>query len=222
MFFLLFISFKISRQAQTISSVMGADSMCVIDLQELFVSSKKKSSMQRLFHFYKSNNASTLEDILGRLPEITLQRRGSYGMEPSIRYFSGGQINVLVDGMRIHGACTDKMDPATIYIEPINLQQLQVQTADSGFMNGSSTGGTLNMKMAEPDFLHPNKLTGVFNSGYQTAAQSLYESLRLNYPAGKWALGASGTYRHHYNYRSGGGQIISFSQYEKINYLLTV
>jgi len=152
MFFLLFISFKISCQAQTISSVMGADSMCVIDLQELFVSSRKKSSMQRLFHFYKSNNASTLEDILGRLPEITLQRRGSYGMEPSIRYFSGGQINVLVDGMRIHGACTDKMDPATIYIEPINLQQLQVQTAGSGFMNGSLTGGTLNMKMAEPDF----------------------------------------------------------------------
>jgi len=35
-------------------------------------------------------------------------------------------------------------------------------------------------------------------------------------------LGASGTYRHHNNYRSGGGQIISFSQYEKINYLLTV
>lgn len=196
--------------------------MRIVTLQEVFVNGLKKNPQQHLVEFYQSNIAATLEDIMARLPEMSLIRRGAYGMEPSIRYFNGGQINVQVDGMNIHGACTDKMDPATIYIEPINLENLQVQTANNGFLNGSSIGGTLNMKMAEPNFLNTNKLTGSFNGGYQTAANSIYESLRLNYSTGKWAIGASGTYRHNQNYKSGGGLIIPFSQYEKANYSLSI
>ncbi|MFZ4768804.1 MAG: TonB-dependent receptor [Ferruginibacter sp.] len=216
--FLLFTSFSIITGGQIITPLETNDSIHIVQLQELTVNSLKKTSQQQLIHFFKSNNASTIEDILARLPEISLLRRGAYGMEPAVRYFSGGQINVLVDGMRIHGACTDKMDPATIYIEPVNLQNLQVQTANSGFMNGSSVGGTVNLKMAEPNFLYNNKLTGFVNNGYQTAAQSFYESLRLNYSLGKWAMAASGTYRNSRNYRSGGGEKIPFSQFEKVNY----
>lgn len=198
------------------------DSTRVVILQEVFVKGLQKNTQQQLVGFFKSNNAATLEDIMARLPEMSLIRRGAYGMEPSIRYFNGGQINVQVDGMNIHGACTDKMDPATIYIEPINLENMQVQTANSGFLNGSSIGGTLNLKMAEPNNSIPNKLTGSFNSGYQSAANSINESMRLNYATDKWAFGASGTYRHHQNYRSGGGEIIPFSQYEKVNYSLSI
>lgn len=203
--------------AATAAAQQNTDTQHVVNLKEVSVTGIKKNTQQQLVHFFKANNAASLEDILSRLPEITLIRRGSYGMEPSVRYFNGGQVNVQVDGMKIHGACTDKMDPVTIYIEPINLQSLQVQTTGSGFMNGSSIGGTVNMKMAEPDAGSPGKLTGIFSSGYQTAAKSLYESLRLNYAAGKWAFAASGTYRHNNNYRSGGGAVIPFSQYEKTN-----
>jgi len=208
--------------AQNTDSAINGDSLHNIDLKELSVSTNKKTSQQRLVHFFKSNNASTLEDILGRLPEISLLRRGTYGMEPVIRYFSGGQINIQVDGMRIHGACTDKMDPATIYIEPVNLDKLLVQTANGGFMNGSAIGGTVNMKITEPSFRYNNKLTGIINSGYQSAANSFYESLRLNFSSGKLAFVASGTYRNSKNYRSGGGEVVPFSQYKKINYALSV
>lgn len=208
--------------AQINTIPIAGDTVHVIQLEEIHVNTLKKTTQQRLVNFFRSSNAATLEDIMARLPEMSLIRRGSYGMEPSIRYFNGGQINVQVDGMNIHGACTDKMDPATIYIEPVNLENLQVQTANSGFINGSSIGGTVNMKMTEPNYLYPNKITGVFTSGYQTAAKSLYESLRLNYASGKWAIGASGTYRNNQNYRSGGGTVIPFSQYEKINYSLSV
>ena len=215
---LLLTSFTVMAAGQT----GNADTMRIINLKEVSVSGIKKTTQQQLISFFKTNNAATLEEILARLPEVSLIRRGSYGMEPVIRYFNGGQINVQVDGMKIHGACTDKMDPATIYIEPINLQNIQVQTANSGFISGSSIGGTVNMKMAEPDFAAANKITGVFSSGYQTAAKSVYESLRLNYAAGKWAVAASGTYRNSKNYRSGGGTVIPFSQYEKTNGSLSV
>lgn len=194
-----------------------SDTPRIINLQEIAVNSINKNQQQRIIGFFKTNNAATLEDIMSRLPEISLIRRGSYGMEPAIRYFNGGQINVQLDGMKIHGACTDKMDPVTIYIEPINLENLQVQTANSGFINGSSIGGTINMKMAAPDFTTTNKLTGTVSSGYQTAAKSIYQSVRLNYSANKWGIAASGTYRNSNAYRSGGGVVIPFSQFEKTN-----
>ncbi|MGF2410924.1 TonB-dependent receptor domain-containing protein [Ferruginibacter sp.] len=220
--FLLAAACTITTAAQNNNTLATTDTIRIIQLQEVAINSVQKTAQQQLVNFFKSNNASTLEDIMSRLTELSLIRRGAYGMEPSIRYFNGGQINVQLDGMNIHGACTDKMDPATIYIEPVNLENLQVQTANTGFMNGSSIGGTVNMKMAEPNYLYNDKLTGVFSSGYQTAAKALFESLRLNYSSGKWAVAASGTYRNNKNYRSGGGAIIPFSQYEKVNYSLSV
>ena len=201
---------------------MNDDSSRIIELREITISTNQKNQQRQLVNFFRSNNSSTLEEIISRLPEVSLLRRGSYGMEPTLRSFNGGQINVLVDGMRIHGACTDKMDPATIYIEPINLENLQVQTVTTGFMSGSSVGGTINMKMAEPDYLNANKITGMISSGYQTAAKSFYESARLNYSTDKWAFRMSGTYRNNKNYRSSGGDVIDFSHFEKANYSLSV
>ncbi len=212
----------INCQAQNKNTNLVKDSNRVINLDEVTLITKQNVPQRRLVNFFKANNASTLEDILSRLPELSLTRRGAYGMDPAIRSFNGGQINVLVDGMRIHGACTDKMDPVTIYIEPINLETLELQTASNGFSSGSSIGGTINMKIAEPDYLNNKKVTGIISSGYQTAAKSFYESIRLNYATGKWAMRASATYRHNSNYRSGGGEKINFSQYEKINYSLSV
>jgi iron complex outermembrane receptor protein len=139
-------------------------------------------------------------------------------MEPTIRTLSAGQINTLVDGMRIHGACTDKMDPPTIYIEPANLENIQVQTTNNGSFAGSSVGGTVNLKVADPEFNDVKKISGSLNSGYQSAANALYESLKLNYSTGKFAIRASGTYRKADDYRSGGGKTVEYSQYEKINY----
>ena len=115
-----------------------------VTLKEVEVSAVKKASHQQLYEFFRANAGATLEETIGRLPEINLVRRGAFGMEPSIRNFRDGQINVLIDGMRIHGACTDKMDPATIYVEPINLEQIQLRTSSQGFLEGSSIGGTLN------------------------------------------------------------------------------
>jgi iron complex outermembrane receptor protein len=212
--------YKASGQNNLLAS--PDDTARIIELREVKVNAVQKTQQQRLVSFFRANEGATLEEIMSRLPEITMIRRGSYGMEPTIRGFAGDQVNVLIDGMRIHGACTDKMDPVTIYIEPINLENLQVQTAASGFFHSSSTGGTINMKTAEPDFATPGKLSGVLNSGYQSAANSFYESMWLNYASGKWGVRASGTYRHNGNYRSGGGSVVPFSQYEKTNYSLSV
>lgn len=221
---LLLLLFPLSLRvnAQVYQSAMSDDSSRVVELKEIQVNTVTRSAKNQLIRFYRADQAATLEHIISRLPEISLMRRGAYGMEPLIRSFSGGQINILLDGMRIHGACTDKMDPVTIYVEPVNLDNLQVQTPLSGFSSGSAIGGSLQLKMSEPDFGLPGTLSGRFSSGFQTASVSFFESVKLNYSREKWALHVTGTYRKSNNYRAGGGQEISFSGYEKLNYSLSV
>lgn len=216
--FLLLLGGYLSGLAQNNNNNQLTDSTRSIVLSEVMVSTKARSDQQRMLQFYRSNQSAGLEDILSRLPEMSLIRRGTYGMEPAIRSLTGGQINVLLDGMRIHGACTDKMDPATIYLEPINLDQLQLQTGTQGFINGSAIGGTLNLKTATPSCHTPDKISGTISSGFQTAAKNFYEALQLNYGTGKWSLLGTATWRKSSEYRSGGGERIAFSQYEKVNY----
>lgn len=194
------------------------DSIRTVVLQEVKVTGKQKNQQQNLFQYFSANKAATTEDVLARLPELSMVRRGSYGMEPVIRSFNSGQVNLLLDGMRIHGACTDKMDPASIYVEPVNLQSIEVRTNGGSFLNGSSVGGSINMKLAEATCHNEQVFSGTANSGYHSAARSYYQSLNLNYATYKWGITATGTYRKSNNYRDGSGKRVDFSQYEKVNY----
>lgn len=200
--------------------IVQEDSLRTVVLEEVRVSAKQKSQQQNLYHFFSTNKAATTEDILARLPELSLIRRGSYGMEPVIRSYSSGQVNLLLDGMRIHGACTDKMDPASIYIEPVNLKSIEVRTNGSSFINGSSIGGSINMKLAEASCHEEASFSGTANTGYHTAARAFYQSLNLNYTTSGWGITATGTYRKSNDYRDGNGKKVLFSQYEKVNYSL--
>lgn len=215
---LLLIS-NVVAYSQMDSIPFWTDSVKVIDLREVSLSSKSKSQTDRLSDFYRGNLSSTLEDVLARLPEVSLVKRGSYGLEPTLRSFSGAQVNVLLDGMRIHGACTDKMDPVTIYIETGNLESMELQTGNRGFAAGSSIGGSFNFKIEQPQFDN-RKISGMVSSGFNTTSNGNFESIALNYGSTKFALRAAGTYRKNDNYKAAGGKEIYFSQYEKVNYSL--
>src|SRR5690606_11324295 len=85
-----------------------------------------------LQNFYRSNPAATTEEVLSRMNGLSLIRRGPYGQEPVVHSLQNGQINVTIDGMRIFGACTDRMDPVTIYLEPQNLSFIRTMTGTQG------------------------------------------------------------------------------------------
>ena len=197
-----------------------ADSASAIVLQEVAIASKQKTQQQNLYTFFSTNKAATTEDVMARFPELSLVRRGSYGMEPVIRSYNSSQVALLLDGMRIHGACTDKMDPASIYIEPENLGSLEVSTGGRSFINGSSIGGSINMKLATASCHEQPYFSGRASSGYHTAASAFFQSLNIDYATSRWGIRASGTYRKAHNYRDGSGKKVPYSQYEKVNYSL--
>jgi len=167
--------------------------------------------------FYQSSSLSSTEDILSKIEGVSLIRRGPIGMEPVLRAFSAGQINVVIDGMKFFGSCTDKMDPVTIYTEPVNLKSIDIKYAGDGMAMGASIGGSLNLKLAEATLNPEKKLSGTLASGYYSAASAVQNILALDYGTSKWAMRVSGVYRKAGNYRDGLNRKVNFSQYEKAN-----
>lgn len=201
----------------TVTSIatQAQDSLQTRVLSEVVIQSVQTEE-DTLQSFYRANQSANTEDILSRMNGVYLIRRSAYGQEPVIRGMSGGQINVTIDGMRMFGACTDKMDPVTIYVEPQNLKSIDASLGTNGSAMGSTIGGSLNLRLAEP-LMNQKKVRGRAGIGYQSISNGINYYTDANFSQQKSAYRASFIYRKSQNYKDGLGQTINFSQFEKTN-----
>src|SRR5690606_35269744 len=155
--------------------------------------------------------------MLSQIQGVHLIRRGNFAWEPTIRGLNGGQINTTIDGMFIFGACTDKMDPVSSYVEPANLHQVQVAYGPNAQEAGSGIGGGFNFQLlkARPDsgfYTH-----GTLALGLESNAPAMQTIATLQMGDKRWAVGANAVFRKGGNYSMGGGKEVDFSQYSKWN-----
>lgn len=165
----------------------------------------------------KNNVLVPTDRILEATPGISMIRRGNFAMEPVVRSLSNGQISVTIDGMRIFGACTDRMDPVSSYIEPNNLGSITVTANPGENQFGGSVGGGINFKLKDPGFSLEKKMTGSVGTGYETNGNAFQTFAGLTLSKENVVFQVDGIYRKSNNYRAGGGDVIQFSQYEKWN-----
>lgn len=210
---LVFVVFGIHALAQ----VQLDTSMRIEQLQEVVILDQQTDKSNQAFSFYRNSRVAGTEDILSRIEGVNLIRRGAFGMEPTLRTYQGGQINTFINGMRMYGACTDKMDPISSYIEPSNLAQLSLQQGAGKSTLGSTIGGSINFELSEALINCHRKFSGQFYSQYSSVNQATNNGFLMNYSGTKWAIRWSSIYRQAQNYRDGNGNIISHSQYQKIN-----
>lgn len=147
-----------------------------------------------------SLQAST-DKLLERIPGVQMVRRGSYAWEPTLRSLNGGQINVTIDGMHIFGACTDRMDPVSAYIEPNNLSRVTTHFGPDFGTYGSSVGGGIDFKLSEASPGERQRLSGTWGVGYETNARAARTLGSLRYSDRRLALDANAIFRKSANYR---------------------
>ena len=160
---------------------------------------------------------TSTEQVLSGINGVNMIRRGNFAQEPTIRGLNAVQINVTIDGMAIFGACTDRMDPVSSYIEPNNLQSIIVNYGASDMAFSSSIGGGFNFKIKQPKLNAEKMWSGMAGLGYETNGNALQTLAALNYSGKRLGVNVNGIFRTSENYRAGGGEKIQFSQYNKWN-----
>lgn len=217
-------------------NVAKDDSLRGVFLQTVTISSSTNNAG---FNGRRYDGQARTERLLDNLPGVELISRGNFAQEPVLRGMADGQINITINSMHLFGACTDRMDPISSYIEPNNLQSLQVCSSPCFNSSGATIGGGLdfNLREARPDA--PKKITGSVGTGFETNASARQFLGTLQYSGKRFAFSVDGIFRKAGDYTPGGHKNhnidrygawtpdngfsvdgkgrINFSQYEKWN-----
>jgi len=190
-------------------------------LDELVILSDLSQPFDNNRHLRKHHLVS-VDKMMNRMPGVSMMRRGNYAAEPMMRGLTSDRVQVRIDDMLIFGACTDKMDPVTSYVETNNLSGIDLSFGNAGIMQGGMTGGNINMKLKKPQFIADKTFTVTTAFRYASESGQIEELADVNYWKNNWGVRASFAHRKAGDYRTGGGEVIPYSGFEKINYSLAV
>lgn len=194
------------------SQVIQTDSIVPIEIKEIIVIGKKDQVFEK-----QSKPLTSIDDYLQKSPKVDMIKRGAYAWEPIINSMPTERTLITIDGMRIFGACTDKMDPITSYIEVSNLSEATICSGQEGACFGSTIGGSIDLKRNQSTFGN-QKWDFSLNSGFETNNKQKIIGTAFNYSDKLFYVNTDVMFRDAENYKAGGNQEILFSQFKKFNF----
>lgn len=194
-----------------------ADSLKLIQLNEVVVI----SAGRQLDHQKQRKPLATLDEFLESSRSIKMVKRGAYAWEPTMNDMASERLAITIDGMQIFGACTDKMDPITSYVDVSNLSEAEIGSGQQGAAFGSTVGGGINLKLDRSNFKSTG-WTGSLESAFETNNAMRVFGGELNHSNETLYFNLDGIYRKADNYKAGGNEEVPFSQFEKYNFSLNM
>ncbi len=193
--------------------VLPQDSIIRINLDEVILISARKT----LDYHKQPKPLSSLDEYLESSKKVDMVKRGAYAWEPTLNNMYSERLSVTIDGMRIFGACTDKMDPITSYVDVSNLSKAHIASGQQGAEHGTTIGGAINLELDKSNFSDTG-LEGGLETGFESNNEMNVVGGQLNYSSSKYFVDTDIIYRKAGNYFAGDGEEVSFSQFEKYNF----
>ena len=187
------------------------DTLIPISLKEVILIGKQAQLEQKQF-----KPLATIDEYLQQSGTVEMIKRGGYAWEPNINNMSTERTVVTIDGMRIFGACTDKMDPITSYVEVSNLSEAEISSGQSGSCHGPTIGGSIDLKRSKSK-VGKKGINGYINSGYEFNNQQKIIGGALNYVDSLFFIDNNIMFRDAENYKAGNNNEVLFSQFRKLN-----
>ncbi len=192
---------------------MAADDSKVTTLPEVTVSASKeaavgatqvdKASMDRM-KAATSDSASLLRDV----PGVSLYGAGGVSSLPVIHGLADDRLRIKVDGMDLISACGNHMNPPLSYIDPSNVESIQVFSGIAPVsVSGDSIGGAILVKSADPQFAAAGQgtlLKGEAGAFYRSNGNATGGNLSATIANEKLSMTYSGSTVESDNYTAGG------------------
>ncbi|WP_188049557.1 TonB-dependent siderophore receptor [Flavobacterium sp. GP15] len=161
--------------------------------------------------------AVSVDDFLASSSSISFIKRGAYAWEPLLNNMSTERSVVTIDGMHIFGACTDKMDPVTSYLESNTLSSIDIKSGQEGSLHGATIAGSIDLKRKSTSFGLEKKWNGAYQTGFEFNNKQFFNLGNVSYSREKLVFDASISYRDAGNYQDGNDNEVKHSQYHKFN-----
>jgi len=212
---ILFTVFLIHSLAFVFAQEKKKDTLKPILMQEVVIIGKKAQLSDK-----QAKTLTTIDDYLQKSAKVDMIKRGAYAWEPIINSMPTERTLITIDGMRIFGACTDKMDPITSYVEVSNLSEATICSGQEGACFGSTIGGSIDLKR-NPNHFGKKKWDFNVNSGFETNNSQKIIGASIQYSDSLFYIDNDFMLRDAQNYKAGNNQEVLFSQFKKINFSTT-
>ncbi len=93
----------------------------------------------------RESGARDVGQALGAVPGIWPLRKGGIANDVVLRGLQSRDLNVLVDGDRVNGACPNHMDPPPFHVDFAEVERVQVGKGPFDVRNQGSLGGVVNL-----------------------------------------------------------------------------
>jgi iron complex outermembrane receptor protein len=90
-------------------------------------------------------------EALGSKAGLWRLRKGGIANEVVLRGLQSRDLNVLIDGQRVYGACPNHMDPAAFHVDFAEVDRVEVGKGPFDVKNQGALGGTVNVVTRKPE-----------------------------------------------------------------------
>lgn len=208
---LIVIAGVVSVIFSTFAQEHPTDSLDTTTLKEIVVIAHPTNK-----HHNECKALGSLDNYLESSPSVNMIKRGAYAWEPMLQGLSSERSVLTIDGMRIYGACTDKMDPVTSYVEISNLSKALISDGQSGAEHGGTIAGSIDLVRRKSGFGNQGWGGSFFTGGESVNYQKIIGST-VQYSGEHVFADLDVTYRDAENYFAGGRKEVLYSQFTKYN-----
>jgi iron complex outermembrane receptor protein len=122
-------------------------------LEEITVRSEKESPMEESLTIreVRESPARDMGEALKHVEGVSYVRKGAIANDLVLRGFQKDNINVLVDGVRIHGACPARMDPPSFHYDFAEVEEVKVVKGPYDLTNPGGLGGMVDARTKKAD-----------------------------------------------------------------------
>lgn len=198
-------------QLNIYAQITKQDSLTNIVLEEIIIIANPANT-----HHKEPKALGLVDGYLEQSNAINMVKRGAYAWEPMLQGMTTERSIITLDGMRIYGACTDKMDPITSYVEISNLSKANINSGQSGAAHGGTIAGSIDLIRKKSGFNDLGFKGSVF-SGYESGNQQKIFGTTLQYSDNIFFADIDFTYRDANNYKAGNQEEVMYSQFTKYN-----
>src|SRR5699024_10338046 len=189
---LLFVTVNVYSQRDT--NKKRDTIIAPIQLKEVVLSTQIDAKIQN-----QLKKSSTIDELLSTSESISFIKRGAYAWEPLLNNMSSERSTITIDGMHIFGACTDKMDPVTSYVESNNLSDIDIKSGQEGSLHGATVAGSIDLKRKNTPF-GMGGWRGSYQTGFESNNNQFLNMGNVSYSDERLVADASVSYRKASNY----------------------
>ncbi len=152
----------------------------------------------------RESSARDVGELLSEHAGLWKLRKGAIANDVVLRGLQSRDLNILIDGERLYGACPNHMDPPAFHVDFSQVERVDVGKGPFDVRYQGSLGGIVNIVTRRPDEgWHATATAGLGSYGYANP------STTVSYGGARTSGLAGASYRRSDPFRDGRGQLMT-------------